>query len=217
MLPKVMLAKLPLKVKIEAFFHLTGFSVHIYVLMLMTMILPAMYTRLLPYAPGTVGQSVFDVAIFALATMSAMLFYAASQIELFGDWRTILKFMPMLMALGVGLCVSNTKAILEALFGKKTEFVRTPKYGDARTVPSPDVHLPRKKKRFDYVPVVEIAFAIYMLVCLVLSVAGGGRTILWAPFLAMFTFGFLYVSLLSLQTRYAVRKDRQALKQQIRP
>ena len=53
MLPKVMLAKLPLKVKIEAFFHLTGFSVHIYVLMLMAMILPAMHTRLLPYENGT--------------------------------------------------------------------------------------------------------------------------------------------------------------------
>ncbi|MCY2926525.1 MAG: glycosyltransferase family 2 protein [Planctomycetota bacterium] len=213
MLPKVMLAKLPLKVKIEAFFHLTGFTVHIYVLLLMAMILPAMHTRLLPFDSG-IGQSIVDVAVFALATMSAVLFYAASQIELFGDWRTILKFMPMLMALGVGLCVSNTKAILEALFGHKTEFVRTPKYGDARTVPSPDVNLPRKKKRrFDVVPVVEILFAIYMLTSLVISLAGGSRTVLWAPFLAMFAFGFLYVSLLSLQTRYAVRKDRQALQQ----
>ena len=125
--------------------------------------------------------------------------------------------MPMLMALGVGLCVSNTKAILEALFGKKTEFVRTPKYGDVGAAPSPDVNLPRKKKRrFDVVPVVEILFAIYMLVSLVISLAGGAKTALWAPFLAVFAFGFLYVSLLSLQTRYAVRKDRQALKQQVK-
>ena len=42
LLPKVMLSKLPLKVKIEAFFHLTGFSVHLYMLGLVSMLLPMM-------------------------------------------------------------------------------------------------------------------------------------------------------------------------------
>jgi cellulose synthase/poly-beta-1,6-N-acetylglucosamine synthase-like glycosyltransferase len=210
MLPKVMLAKLPLKVKIEAFFHLTGFSMHMYVLLLVAMFLPAMHIRLVPYETGTLSRSIFDIGVFTLATLSATLFYAASQIELFGDWRTIIKFMPILMALGVGLCVSNTKAILEALFGKKTEFVRTPKYGDARAVPSPDVNLPRKKKRkFDIVPYIEVLFGLYMLASLVVSLLDY-RTALSAPFLAIFAFGFLYVSVLSFQARYAVKKAQAA-------
>ena len=51
----------------------------------------------------------------------------------------------------------------------------------------------------------------------IVSLAGAAVTTAAAIlFLAMFAFGFLYVSLLSLQTRYAVRKDRQALKQKAR-
>ena len=34
----------------------------------------------------------------------------------------------MLMAVGVGLTLINTRAVLEALFGVKSGFVRTPKY-----------------------------------------------------------------------------------------
>ena len=37
-------------------------------------------------------------------------------------------YMPFLMALGIGLTITNTKAVLEALVGKQTAFVRTPKY-----------------------------------------------------------------------------------------
>ncbi len=42
--------------------------------------------------------------------------------------------MPALMAAGVALTLINTKAVLEAMFGIKTAFARTPKYaiGDAR-------------------------------------------------------------------------------------
>ena len=33
------------------------------------------------------------------------------------------------MSIGIGLCVNQTRAVLEALFGRETEFVRTPKHG----------------------------------------------------------------------------------------
>ena len=36
--------------------------------------------------------------------------------------------LPMLMAVGVGLTIINTRAVLEALFGVETAFARTPKY-----------------------------------------------------------------------------------------
>ena len=36
--------------------------------------------------------------------------------------------LPMLMAVGVALTIINTRAVLEALFGVETSFVRTPKY-----------------------------------------------------------------------------------------
>ena len=206
MLPKVMLSKLPLKVKIEAFFHLTGFTMHLYMLMLVLMLLPAMYIRLVPMEVGSVPRCIFDISVFMLATLSAALFYGASQFELFGDWRTVVKFMPMLMAIGVGLCVSNAKAILEALFGRQSEFIRTPKYGGISGAPLPEHSPPTKgKRRIDFVPYVEFLFGIYMSACVVLSLLDY-RAALATPFLAIFAFGFFYVSVLSFQARRATRR-----------
>lgn len=201
MLPRILLSEVPLKTKIEAFFQLTCFSVHGFVLVLVTLLYPAMLIRNLPMAQGTAGRTVFDLAVFMFATISCSVFYVASQYELFGDWRTVLKHLPFLMALGIGVSLSNTKALLEALVGKRSEFVRTPKYGAGTA--KYEVHRSmarreRKKTRRRLLPYLEMAFGIYMTVCTGLSLSDG-RTAMAAPFLMLFAVGFFYVSLLSFQ------------------
>ncbi|RPI63607.1 MAG: glycosyltransferase [Planctomycetaceae bacterium] len=204
LLPKVMLSKAPLKVKIESFFHLTCFCLHIFMLMLVLLMFPAMYFQTNLTGDAMIWRGLFDLGVFSLATMSASVFYIASQFELFGDWRTAFKYLPILMALGVGLCVSNTQAILEALFGKQSEFVRTPKYGDAVLVQTPaEAALNKKKKRNKMVlPCIEMALGLYMATCAVLSLMDVKR-MLAVPFLLIFTFGFMYVSIMSFHAMRA--------------
>jgi cellulose synthase/poly-beta-1,6-N-acetylglucosamine synthase-like glycosyltransferase len=208
-LPKVLASKLPLKVKIEAFFHLSCFTLHLYMFLLVVLMYPAMYLRTVPLEGGF-WRCVFDISVFTLATLSASVFYIASQIELFGDWRTVVKYLPVLMAVGVGLCVSNSKAILEALFGKKSEFVRTPKYG-GRSVPVPPAGLGQagRKRRRSLLPYVEMLFGTYMAACTVRSLIHF-RAAMTAPFLVMFTFGFFYVAVASLLAQAARQPDRHA-------
>ena len=55
----------------------------------------------------------------------------ASQRELFNTWAEKLKYLPFLIALGVGLSVSNGLAAIEGLLCEAGEFVRTPKFGVA--------------------------------------------------------------------------------------
>jgi hypothetical protein len=43
-------------------------------------------------------------------------------------WKRSFAFLPALIAAGVALTLSNAKAVLEALFGFKSPFARTPKY-----------------------------------------------------------------------------------------
>jgi len=218
LLPKVMLSKLPLKVKIEAFFHLTCFTMHIYMFLMVLMLLPALMLRYNQAVPQSMWRNIFDISVFALATLSASVFYIASQVELFGDWRSGLKYLPVMMALGVGLCVSNTKAIIEALFGKKSEFVRTPKYGGkvARLFSS-DATDNKKKPRRNILPYVEFALGLYMCFCVVASFTFAYSP-LTVPFLMMFAFGFIYVSVMSLYAervhRSAEKADASAVRQQ---
>jgi len=207
-LPKVMLSKLPLKVKIEAFFHLTCFTLHLYMLLLVLMLYPAMYLNCVPLHAGTMWRGLFDMTVFSLATLSASVFYVASQFELFRDWRSVLKYLPMLMALGAGICVSNSKAILEAVFGKKSEFVRTPKYGD-NPVDTVAMATAGGKQKGRFLPYIELLFGFYMIFCVVSSIVTF-KAIFTTPFLVIFAFGFLYVSVLTFHTRLASRAARRS-------
>jgi len=204
LLPRVWLSKAPLKVKIEAFFHLTGFTLHLYMMMLVVLMFPAMYLQCVPIDSGSVWRSLFDMTIFSMATMSAAVFYTASQVELTKNWRIVMKYMPFMMALGVGLCVSNTKAVIEALIGKKSGFVRTPKFGDQEQQGAV-VEQVRKKRKGNWVPWVELLCGMYMFACMLLS-ALDLRSVALTPFLLIFTFGFLYVSVLSFRTENAGSK-----------
>ncbi len=209
LLPRVLLSDLPLKVKIESFFHLTGFMLHAFMFMLVLMLFPAMYLRSVPMEQGTFWRGAFDMSVFTLATMSVTVFYAASQFELFGDWRSVLKYMPVLMAIGVGLCVSNTKAILEAIFGHHSEFVRTPKYGEHRKSASlPKNYTLNTKRRPCLVPLAEFVMGLYMSACAVISIVSM-HAITTAPFLVIFAFGFFYVSIMSFRAQHATTPDRQ--------
>ena len=207
LLPRVWLSKAPLKVKIEAFFHLTGFTLHLYMALLVLLMYPAMYIQCVPIDSGSVWRGVFDMTVFSLATMSAAVFYTASQVELTRDWRTVLKYMPFMMALGVGLCVSNTKGIIEALVGKKSSFIRTPKYAGRRRDGAVVEVTTRKHKR-SWVPYVELLFGLYMAASAVISLASW-RSMAVAPFLVIFSFGFFYVSIMSFRSENIGRKFEQ--------
>ncbi len=209
LLPKVMLSRLPLKVKAEAFFHLTAFCMHIFMLVLLTLMFPALYLRTVPLTEGTVWRSVFDVSVITLATLSAAAFYLASQFELTRDWRTALKYLPMMMALGVGLSVSNSKAILEAWLGRRSEFVRTPKYGNRQRIggQSDGPGSKRRRKRH-WLPYVELMFGLYMSVCVVAGLIEL-RAAMGTPFMVIYAFGFYYVAVTSfLAQRRPVLAER---------
>jgi len=209
LLPRVWLSKAPLKVKIEAFFHLTGFTLHLYMSLLVLLMFPAMYIQCVPLETGSLWRGLFDMTVFSLATMSAAVFYTASQVELTKDWRIVLKYMPFMMALGVGLCVSNTKAVIEALIGKKSGFVRTPKFGDEQQ-DGAVVDRAAKKRKWNWVPWVELLVGVYMLACTALSLTQW-RSMAVTPFLLMFTFGFFYVSILSFRSENVGRKVKDAI------
>jgi hypothetical protein len=209
MLPKVMLSKAPWRVKVEAFFHLTSFTVHLYMITLVLMLFPALYIQSVPMEAGSWWRGLFDMGVFTLATLSASVFYVTSQLELLQDWRLSLRLMPMLMALGIGTSISNTKAIIEAFLDRQSEFVRTPKYGTGK--PTAPAVRSRQKRKFNWLPYVEFVFGLYMVFCTVCSLINYKRAAMSTPFLMIFAFGFFYVSIMTFQGEYQrVRKTEVA-------
>jgi len=64
---------------------------------------------------GWTEMLLIDVPLFAAATFSVINFYLVSQREIYPDWRSRVKYLPIVMAVGIGLAVNNSRAVIEAL------------------------------------------------------------------------------------------------------
>ncbi len=159
--------------------------------LLSVLMFPAMVVR---YSMGWSEMMLIDVPLFIAATASVGNFYIVSQRELYADWRQRLRYLPFLMSIGIGLCVNNTRAVLEAIFGKQSEFARTPKYGIER---SGDEWAGKKYHQSVGVqPLVELALGLYFTGTVFYALSNQIYGTL--PFLMLFQVGFLYTGLLSI-------------------
>ena len=122
------------------------------------------------------------------------------------SWRGKIKYLPFLMATGIGLSLKNSKVVIEALLGKQSEFVRTPKFHvEARTDSWEQKNYLGKA---GWIPVIELCLAGYFLFTIVYSL--GMENYLTCPFLMLFFLGYSYMGLMSLfQT--PVRRLRKIL------
>jgi hypothetical protein len=159
---------------------------------LSVLLLPAMVIR---FYQGWFQMLYIDIPLFLASTFSISSFYLVSQRELFPrTWPRALLYLPFLMALGIGLTVTNTIAVLEALIGKQSAFARTPKY---RVETKKDVIRGAKyRKRLGWVPWVELLIGSYF--ALTVYYALDNENYLTVPFLLLFVVGYWYTGLMSL-------------------
>jgi len=191
-LPQVMASKVPRRVKIEAIYHLTANLSYPLMVVLSVLLMPAMIIR---FYQGWFMMLLVDVPLFMASTFSISSFYLVSQKELFpGKWYKTFFYLPFLMALGVGLTVTNTIAVMEAIFGIKSAFKRTPKY---RVLQKGEKSQAAKyRKRLGIIPWIELAIGCYF--ALTIWYATTNENYFTLPFLFLFVVGYWYTGLLSL-------------------
>jgi cellulose synthase/poly-beta-1,6-N-acetylglucosamine synthase-like glycosyltransferase len=191
-LPRVLRSNESTQVKADAVFHLTASISYPFMVILSTLLLPAMIVR---FYQGWFQMLVIDLPLFIASSCSIAGFYLASQRVLYPQtWKRSILYMPLVMAVGIGLSVRNSKAVLEAIFGLKSDFARTPKFnidGQSGTW---------KKKlyrnRAGWMPYLEIALGLYFAVTIVYAIQNENYAT--APFFALFVWGFLYTGVMSL-------------------
>jgi len=191
-LPLVFRSDVPWRIKVEAFYHLTANISYPLMIILSTLLLPAMIIRSFG---GWFQMLLIDLPLFLASTFSISSFYLVSQKELFPRrWPRTFLYLPFLMALGIGLTLTNTRAVMEALLGIKSAFKRTPKY---RVESKKDKALGQQyRRRLGIVPWLELLVGTYFfLMCLYAFTSENYWTI---PFLLLFVLGYWYTGLMSL-------------------
>src|SRR5580698_1752548 len=191
-LPRVLQSDAPLHTKIEAWYHLTANISYPLMIMLSVLLLPAMIIR---FYQGWFQMLYIDLPLFMASTFSISSFYLVSQRELFPrSWPRALIYLPFLMALGIGLTITNTKAVIEALIGKQSAFARTPKYS---VVSKQDkVGATKYRKRLGWIPWVELLIGAYFALTVYYAVEN--ENYITVPFLLLFVLGYWYTGLMSL-------------------
>ncbi|HET7113417.1 MAG TPA: glycosyltransferase family 2 protein [Pyrinomonadaceae bacterium] len=208
--PRIWLAPLPLRVKLEMFFRLTGNISYPLMIVASLLQFPLLLVR---YNQPFYHLMILDLPLLFFSSISVVMFYG-SAIWYLDEKRTPrLLHLPLVMGLGIGLAFSNARAVLEALFGVKSDFVRTPKY---RVEETSDATWKAKKyrRKRGLLPLLELGFAFYFLLAIFYS----ARLHMWGtiPFLLLFFFGFGYMGVMSvLQT--ASGKKLAALWRPLKP
>jgi cellulose synthase/poly-beta-1,6-N-acetylglucosamine synthase-like glycosyltransferase len=195
LLPRIWRSQWSLHAKFAATLHMTHYCVHPLILLSLVSAPPALV--LAHHLP--VWVLMFGLLGFVVGAGSPILLYATSQWVLKGraGWRR-LRVLPALASIGTGIAISNTIAVWEALIGRQSAFVRTPKTGGTG-----------KKGSYK----ASMASGIPELLCagwaaLGLAVGLNGTHSWIAPLMALYISGFLWVAWFSLKERAVAVKHQ---------
>jgi cellulose synthase/poly-beta-1,6-N-acetylglucosamine synthase-like glycosyltransferase len=198
-LPRVMRANVPASVKVEAFFHLTANVSYPLMVFFSIILLPAMIVR---FYQGWIQVLAIDLPLFLASTCSISSFYLAAERALYPKtWKRTFLYLPLVMAVGIGLSVRNALAVLEAVIGVKSDFVRTPKYRVEASAKNHDTW-PRNnyRKHPGLMPFAEVLLGLYFATGVVYALQNENYATI--PFLLLFVWGYLYTGMMSLAQAY---------------
>jgi cellulose synthase/poly-beta-1,6-N-acetylglucosamine synthase-like glycosyltransferase len=185
LLPRVWRSGFSTFCKIQATLHMTHYLIHP-LMAYLALVSPV----LLLAAEIEFSDPVFIALITALVIAStgpSRLYFVAER-QVGGCWAERLRYLPLLILLGCGLAISNTRAVMEAVTGKNSDFVRTPKQG-------------HNLKRY-YRPLTNALFLIEIPIgiwCLSgFFFYARANLHLLRPFLFLYAIGFIWVGFLSI-------------------
>jgi cellulose synthase/poly-beta-1,6-N-acetylglucosamine synthase-like glycosyltransferase len=202
LLPTILRSSFSLRYKIQSLFHLTHYSIHPLILILSVLALPVLLSTPINVSQVSIGLYLAIAIFMALGMTGPSAIYLFSQRHLYPKtWYRRLWFMPLLMVTGIGIAISNTCAVLEALCSRKVgEFVRTPKKGSGKKS--------NYKVKSKVHPFWEIALGLYCCASLGFYLNAGNYLI--GPFLLIYASGFLYMGITSLREIQAYQRNQDA-------
>lgn len=189
-LPRVLKSDLSIGQKYEASCHLLGNFAYL-AMSIFALTHPLLISLRAQYLDKTLWW--LDLACLLLASGSVVGFLALGQVERATSWSfKEIKYIPATLGVGIGLTVNNSRAVIEALRGIPSPFVRTPKWGGLE--PSSQ---PKSKRGVHPSILLELGFSLYYSYAIYICILH--RRWLALPFILLIWWGLTYVSVLSVK------------------
>jgi cellulose synthase/poly-beta-1,6-N-acetylglucosamine synthase-like glycosyltransferase len=188
-------SKKPLLHKMESLIHMSGYFGSPLMLLSFILSLPVAYL---------IGHLPYNSAILGVAALFPPLAIISSQIRLRHSWVKDILYFPFLFLMGIGISINISQAIWEALIGRKSEFVRTPKFS-ATDHKNSQYALP-----LDRTTLAEIALFFYGLGTGIYAIH---RAPTLAPFIFLYTFAYgltATIAVFQARRQRLVKRSREA-------
>jgi len=186
---KVWSSELPDAVKFHATIHLCANIVFLFVLISGLLSVPLVFYK----NEHLHLETYFNIlAVSMLSFFCTISFYATSLLvssEEYGEdvFGKLLTIFPAFIAFSMGMSLHNSIAVVEGLTGKRSPFVRTPKFG-TQTQRAAWLHKKYATEKLAPLTLVEGALSLYFLVGILISLNFGEVSLL--PFHCLFATGF---------------------------
>ena len=199
---------IPVQTKFQAFVQLTrhiGYPLLLIQFLALPILLNANYNlHIIKFIPALTIATYLAMGPFA---------YLFVIYNIWGkNWKTKAKVLPFLLIYSTGMSVNNAVAVFDGIFGKKNEFLRTPKYGIVNS--TDDWRDKAYNLPFTKTTLLEIFFGVYGIMSILISIFS--KNPIFAPMIAIPTIGFFYIAYQSLShSRFKRHKsDRSKSKSQ---
>jgi len=190
LLGDVVIKRVPINTKIQAFVQLTRHIVHPLVL-IQFLILPILLAAKINLYVIS-GLPLFTIIAYLAVGPVAYVMIIRELWE--KSWKSKAVSYLYLVFYSAGMSVNNTIAVFDALFGKKNEFLRTPKFGIIKN--SDDWRDKAYALPFTKTTLLEIFFGVYGIIGMFIAIFSNNP--IFAPILGIQTVGFLYIAYLSI-------------------
>lgn len=212
MLKTVWKTKLPFSKKVESTFHLSN-NLAYFVMLIDTLffLVPSLYLR---DKYDFINVWWLDIPLLLMSSGGHIAYLYFGQVVLGRSKSRAFLKIPNLVMLGIQLAINNSKAGLEALLGKESEFVRTPKTGELQQSNDPIITAklvqPKENTKTLYKPLAPKGAIFEFLIAAIYSLV-----LLWAikqqhwfmlPFIALLTVGFVMSAMNSFYNHYRLSK-----------
>ncbi|MEZ5362789.1 MAG: glycosyltransferase [Bryobacterales bacterium] len=196
LMPQLWNAELPRRVKVEALLHFSANASYPLMALLAALITP---TALIRAEGGWSWLLGLDAVVFLTTFGSLAAYYLLPRFALRGrvEWRDV-ALLPAALACGAGLILSNSRGVLEAIWGVETPFERTAKL--SASAQSASLARALYGIRRVWVPWANLAAAGAS--AWGLFTLAGHQAWPSAPFLTLFLAGFAYCGSLALWQRW---------------
>jgi len=205
MIPTIWKSSISLGEKIHATTHLMGSTVFLFIFLIGIFSVPLVFLTI----PLNLNDNFLIYFIISLLAIIVIYYVANVQTawEKESKLKMIVKFIvlfPLFLSLSMGLSLHNSIAVLQGFMGKKSAFIRTPKFNIINLKDNLNKKHKYRTSRISKVTLMEGLLCIYFMFAIVLAFVSGNKSMLL--YHTLLTIGFGSIFFLSIRHRYSENK-----------